>query len=189
MILAEVEGNDLEAILGFLYTGSAIVPKARLEAFSSAADALRIKIPPLPLALTLPNNSSIGHFNDSNYLQNQSINVENNNLNRLINDVNDNYTEEVGLNLKIVSTECIRKLLSSQNYSQNNIDDCCMNLKLPEISSREVVKLKSHVANRVIASPWCQLAMPYHLPKIQPIVQRNNHLLSIENNCVSNYFN
>ncbi|KAK0179765.1 hypothetical protein PV327_005486 [Microctonus hyperodae] len=183
VILAEVEANDLEAILSFLYTGSAIVPKARLEAFSSAADALKIKIPPLPLALTLPNNSSIGHFNDSNYFENQSNIVENNNLNHLINDVNDNYTENVGLNLKIVPTECIRKLLSSQNYNQDNIDDYCINLKLPEVSSREVVKLKSHVANRVIASPWCQLAMPYHLPKIQPIIQQNNHLLLTENNC------
>ncbi|KAH0564705.1 hypothetical protein KQX54_013518 [Cotesia glomerata] len=51
MILAEVEGNDLASILGFLYTGSVAVPQARLEAFSSTADALKIRIPPLPHAL------------------------------------------------------------------------------------------------------------------------------------------
>lgn len=47
VILAEVEGPELAAILGFVYTGSATIPRSRLEAFTRAAETLRVRIPPL----------------------------------------------------------------------------------------------------------------------------------------------
>ncbi|XP_033228116.1 uncharacterized protein LOC117179966 [Belonocnema kinseyi] len=49
VILAEVEGPELAAILGFVYTGSATVPRLRLNAFLRAAEALHIQLPPLPV--------------------------------------------------------------------------------------------------------------------------------------------
>ncbi|XP_024943958.1 zinc finger protein 569 isoform X2 [Cephus cinctus] len=52
IILAEVEGPELAAILGFVYTGSAAVPKGRLDAFLRAAKALSIRLPPLPEMIT-----------------------------------------------------------------------------------------------------------------------------------------
>lgn len=45
IILAEVEGPELSAILGFVYTGSATIPKSRLEAFTRAAETLHVRIP------------------------------------------------------------------------------------------------------------------------------------------------
>jgi hypothetical protein len=48
VILAEVEGPELAALLGFVYTGSTTVPRSRLEAFLHAAEALRIRLPALP---------------------------------------------------------------------------------------------------------------------------------------------
>ncbi|XP_033334351.2 uncharacterized protein LOC117225141 [Megalopta genalis] len=54
VILAEVEAPELAAILGFVYTGSATVPRPRLQAFLRAAEALRIRLPPVPLAMTCP---------------------------------------------------------------------------------------------------------------------------------------
>lgn len=48
VILAEVEAPELAALLGFVYTGSATVPRVRLEAFLRAAEALRIRLPPVP---------------------------------------------------------------------------------------------------------------------------------------------
>ncbi|XP_012285134.1 B-cell lymphoma 6 protein [Orussus abietinus] len=48
VILAEVEGPELAAILGFVYTGSATVPRPRLDAFLRAAETLHIQLPPLP---------------------------------------------------------------------------------------------------------------------------------------------
>ncbi|XP_076299569.1 uncharacterized protein LOC143218322 [Lasioglossum baleicum] len=54
VILAEVEAPELAAILGFVYTGSATVPRPRLHAFLRAAEALRIRLPPVPLAMTCP---------------------------------------------------------------------------------------------------------------------------------------
>ena len=47
IILAEVEGPELAAILSFVYTGSATVPRSRLEAFTRAAETLHVRIPPL----------------------------------------------------------------------------------------------------------------------------------------------
>lgn len=48
VILAEVEAPELAALLGFVYTGSATVPRMRLDAFLRAAEALRIRLPPVP---------------------------------------------------------------------------------------------------------------------------------------------
>ncbi|XP_031779700.1 zinc finger protein 449 isoform X2 [Nasonia vitripennis] len=48
VILADIEGPELAALLGFVYTGSATVPRARLEAFLRAAEALRIRLPTAP---------------------------------------------------------------------------------------------------------------------------------------------
>lgn len=52
MILAEVEAPELAAILGFVYTGSATVPRPRLNAFLHAAEALHIRLPPVPVVMT-----------------------------------------------------------------------------------------------------------------------------------------
>ncbi|CAB0027880.1 unnamed protein product, partial [Trichogramma brassicae] len=55
VILAEVEGPELAALLGLVYTGSASVPRPRLEAFLRAAEALRIPLAapePAPPQLT-----------------------------------------------------------------------------------------------------------------------------------------
>lgn len=52
MILAEVEAPELAALLGFVYTGSATVPRVRLDAFLRAAEALRIQLPPVPVVMT-----------------------------------------------------------------------------------------------------------------------------------------
>lgn len=52
VILAEVEAPELAAILGFVYTGNATVPRPRLNAFLRAAEALRIRLPPVPFAMT-----------------------------------------------------------------------------------------------------------------------------------------
>nr|XP_012150707.1 PREDICTED: zinc finger and BTB domain-containing protein 49 [Megachile rotundata]XP_012150708.1 PREDICTED: zinc finger and BTB domain-containing protein 49 [Megachile rotundata]XP_012150709.1 PREDICTED: zinc finger and BTB domain-containing protein 49 [Megachile rotundata]XP_012150710.1 PREDICTED: zinc finger and BTB domain-containing protein 49 [Megachile rotundata]XP_012150711.1 PREDICTED: zinc finger and BTB domain-containing protein 49 [Megachile rotundata]XP_012150712.1 PREDICTED: zinc len=52
VILAEVEAPELAAILGFVYTGSATVPRLRLNAFLRAAEALRIRLPPVPVVMT-----------------------------------------------------------------------------------------------------------------------------------------
>lgn len=49
MILAEVEAPELAALLGFVYTGSATVPRMRLDAFLRAAEALRIQLPSMPV--------------------------------------------------------------------------------------------------------------------------------------------
>lgn len=51
VILAEVEGPELAAILGFVYTGNATVPRPRLNAFLRAAEALHIRLPPLPIVM------------------------------------------------------------------------------------------------------------------------------------------
>ncbi|XP_043464275.1 uncharacterized protein LOC122499817 [Leptopilina heterotoma] len=51
VILAEVEGPELAAILGFVYTGNATVPRPRLSAFLRAAEALHIQLPPLPMVM------------------------------------------------------------------------------------------------------------------------------------------
>ncbi|XP_011631443.1 uncharacterized protein LOC105423398 [Pogonomyrmex barbatus] len=48
VILAEVEAPELAALLGFVYTGSATVPRMRLDAFLRAAEALRIRLPSVP---------------------------------------------------------------------------------------------------------------------------------------------
>lgn len=48
VILADIEGPELAALLGFVYTGSATVPRGRLEAFLRAAEALRIRLPTAP---------------------------------------------------------------------------------------------------------------------------------------------
>ncbi|XP_008555602.1 zinc finger protein 415 [Microplitis demolitor] len=165
MILAEVEGNDLAAILGFLYTGSVAVPQARLEAFSSTADALKIRIPPLPHALKAQTSSDV---NNSRY-KSLALTHE---------DVTQN-TEQVGLNLKIINkTNCLRRLLMSSN--KDNI--------LEKNSNNTYSKLKSYVANRVIASPWCQFVQPYHLPKIQPILKNNESSSRSCNDIPSSFF-
>lgn len=52
VILAEVEAPELAALLGFIYTGSATVPRVRLEAFLCAAEALRLRLPPVPVVMT-----------------------------------------------------------------------------------------------------------------------------------------
>ncbi|XP_076238172.1 uncharacterized protein LOC143181561 [Calliopsis andreniformis] len=52
VILAEVEAPELAAILGFVYTGSATVSRPRLNAFLHAAEALHIRLPPVPLVMT-----------------------------------------------------------------------------------------------------------------------------------------
>lgn len=52
VILAGVEAPELAAILGFVYTGSATVPRPRLDAFLHAAEALHIALPPVPLVMT-----------------------------------------------------------------------------------------------------------------------------------------
>ncbi|KAL0128366.1 hypothetical protein PUN28_003569 [Cardiocondyla obscurior] len=52
VILAEVEAPELAALLGFVYTGSATVPRMRLDAFLRAAEALRIRLPPVPTMAT-----------------------------------------------------------------------------------------------------------------------------------------
>ncbi|EZA54338.1 hypothetical protein X777_05568 [Ooceraea biroi] len=52
MILAEMEAPELAALLGFVYTGSATVPRVRLDAFLRAAEALRIRLPPVPVVMT-----------------------------------------------------------------------------------------------------------------------------------------
>jgi len=52
VILAEVEAPELAALLGFVYTGSATVPRMRLDAFLRAAEALRIRLPPVPTMTT-----------------------------------------------------------------------------------------------------------------------------------------
>lgn len=52
VILAEVEAPELAALLGFVYTGSATVPRMRLDAFLRAAEALRIRLPPVPVRTT-----------------------------------------------------------------------------------------------------------------------------------------
>ncbi|XP_011881133.1 PREDICTED: myoneurin-like [Vollenhovia emeryi] len=52
VILAEVEAPELAALLGFIYTGSATVPRMRLDAFLRAAEALRIRLPPVPVMTT-----------------------------------------------------------------------------------------------------------------------------------------
>jgi len=52
VILAEVEAPELSALLGFVYTGSATVPRARLDAFLRAAEALHIRLPPVPVVMT-----------------------------------------------------------------------------------------------------------------------------------------
>lgn len=52
VILAEVEAPELAALLGFVYTGSATVPRVRLDAFLRAAEALRIQLPPVPVVMT-----------------------------------------------------------------------------------------------------------------------------------------
>ncbi|XP_026675281.1 uncharacterized protein LOC108632067 isoform X2 [Ceratina calcarata] len=54
VILAEVEAPELAAILGFVYTGSATVPRPRLNAFLHAAEALHIRLPPVPVVMTCP---------------------------------------------------------------------------------------------------------------------------------------
>ena len=51
VILAEVEGPELAAILGFVYTGNATVPRLRLNEFLRAAEALHIRLPPLPVVM------------------------------------------------------------------------------------------------------------------------------------------
>ncbi|XP_043263842.1 uncharacterized protein LOC122404045 [Colletes gigas] len=52
VILAEVEAPELAAILGFVYTGTATVPRPRLNAFLRAAEALHIRLPPVPVVMT-----------------------------------------------------------------------------------------------------------------------------------------
>ncbi|XP_043515445.1 B-cell lymphoma 6 protein homolog isoform X1 [Frieseomelitta varia] len=52
VILAGVEAPELAAILGFVYTGSATVPRPRLDAFLHAAEALHIRLPPVPVVMT-----------------------------------------------------------------------------------------------------------------------------------------
>lgn len=52
VILAEVEAPELAALLGFIYTGSTTVPRVRLDAFLRAAEALRIRLPPVPVVMT-----------------------------------------------------------------------------------------------------------------------------------------
>lgn len=52
VILAEVEAPELAALLGFVYTGSATVPRMRLDAFLRAAEALRIRLPSVPVMTT-----------------------------------------------------------------------------------------------------------------------------------------
>ncbi|KAM0733215.1 Zinc finger protein ZFP2 [Formica fusca] len=49
VILAEMEAPELAALLGFVYTGSATVPRMRLDAFLRAAETLRIRLPPVPV--------------------------------------------------------------------------------------------------------------------------------------------
>ncbi|KAL6448221.1 hypothetical protein ACFW04_000308 [Cataglyphis niger] len=52
VILAEMEAPELAALLGFVYTGSATVPRVRLDAFLRAAETLRIRLPPVPMTTT-----------------------------------------------------------------------------------------------------------------------------------------
>lgn len=58
VILAEVEAPELAALLGFVYTGSATVPRMRLDAFLRAAEALRIRLPPVPVLTTCGEQSA-----------------------------------------------------------------------------------------------------------------------------------
>ncbi|XP_074112847.1 uncharacterized protein LOC141536308 isoform X2 [Cotesia typhae] len=154
MILAEVEGNDLASILGFLYTGSVAVPQARLEAFSSTADALKIRIPPLPYALKAQTLSDAK--NNLSYKSYAHVDRPED-------------CQQVGLNLKIINkTHCLRRLLMSPHQEisdNNNINSIhCNN------DNNSFNKLKSYVANRVIASPWSQLVQP----KFQPILKNKS---------------
>ncbi|XP_046479144.1 uncharacterized protein [Neodiprion pinetum] len=52
VILAEVEGPELAAILGLIYTGNAAIARPRLDAFLRAAQTLRVNLPPLPEMMT-----------------------------------------------------------------------------------------------------------------------------------------
>lgn len=52
VILAETEAPELAALLGFVYTGNATVPRMRLDAFLRAAETLHIRLPPVPVTTT-----------------------------------------------------------------------------------------------------------------------------------------
>ncbi|KAJ8681179.1 hypothetical protein QAD02_016966, partial [Eretmocerus hayati] len=53
VILAETEGPELAALLGFVYTGSASLPRPLLDPFVRAAEALRIRLPALEPTTTI----------------------------------------------------------------------------------------------------------------------------------------
>lgn len=182
MILAEVEGHDLAAVLGFVYTGSTAVPRERLEAFSKTADALRIRIPPFPAALKIPDPIQIIH-------NSQTLNIG---INRFGNfSQNPHYRmdfkcEYIRPSRSIQEpenreNELIEYHSSSQYIANTDRElDYCLNLKKTDFSPQDRRIPKLFVANRVSASPWCQLARPYHFPRLQPIVlNTRNHFDSI----------
>uniref|UniRef100_A0A0C9RQU7 Lolal_4 protein n=1 Tax=Fopius arisanus TaxID=64838 RepID=A0A0C9RQU7_9HYME len=155
MILPDVDGNDLAAVLEFVYTGHTAVSGERLDSFSSTAEALKIDIPPIPRPLTLSCNESplttsemikckryYGEFN-------AGVNMTKRKLNE---------NKSIG--------EIPLRILSQNNCL--NFDDKYFN------ASREGLRPRFSVANRVSASPWCQILRPHNLPRLQPIIIRNN---------------
>ncbi|XP_063972312.1 zinc finger protein 260-like [Diachasmimorpha longicaudata] len=152
VILPDVEGNDLAAVLGFIYTGYTAVSGDRLEAFSSTAEALNIKIPPLPRPLSLSRDeislSTGGTGKWEKYHDNVGINMTKNKLN-----------EE----------ECYQGVvhrMPPQCSEEELYENDCLNLEKKNCYGfREKRRPRFYVANRASASPWCQILQPHHLSK------------------------
>lgn len=137
IILPEIEALDLSALLGFVYTGSTSILPERFQSFLQTANVLQIQIPPLPIILDI--SSSSLSINKSKDCNNNCLENKNN-----------------------------QTIYSSQLIQDNPADDYCLNLKKNSVTSPTVNSTpKFHVANRVSASPWCQVIEPHHFSRQQ----------------------
>ncbi|XP_015126839.1 zinc finger protein 300 [Diachasma alloeum] len=157
VILPDLEGNDLAAVLGFIYTGYTAVSGDRLEAFSSTAQFLNIKIPPLP--------SETRKW--EKYYHDIGINMTINNKK-----FNEKEYFRGGIFYRMSSGSAGEQLLYENN---------CLNLEKKQKKTtsshglRDERRPRLYVANRVSASPWCQMLQPHHLSQSQPIIILKNN--------------
>ncbi|KAI4495567.1 hypothetical protein M0802_008579 [Mischocyttarus mexicanus] len=170
ILLEEIESIELSAILDFIYTGSTKVSRTRLNAFLRTAMILRISLPPLPAAIlsdTLDRDKKSYKFDFNAHSNSIPYKIMTDNLTRVIEHSREFQlfrTNDSSMS-KFTSFQYPDSLRSTNktDYSWINKDPIYPEERWWKTCKREL----RHVANRVTASPWRQIVIPHHSPKLR----------------------
>lgn len=203
VILADIEGPELAALLGFVYTGSATVPRGRLEAFLRAAEALRIRLPTAPPELQHHDDVKDVKLNPLPYLHCEQYpgswkqQTTSSTADRQLDALELRMWAEAAaaaahhsrqLPYQQQTTETIPSLVgtmspqvvTTQSWDKRPVTTTTDSYPSGEdLSCRENcckwrMQTRRPVANQVTASPWRQILRPHHSPKVPTIVVQSH---------------